>query len=93
MANPDGTKQVSPPTKSAFVVDKEDLKAAPPVAKPETTVEPHEKSFLDSMKDSIKKWVNAGGGEQDGKKTDTDTEVGKMSQAIDTVPGNSTDYG
>lgn len=55
----------------------------------------HEKSVIEGIKGLIKQH-SAGqspGGQLNGKEVTNDSAIDQMSQAIKTVPGNSTDYG
>ena len=105
MANPDGTVQVSPPTRSAFdkSADTGD-KAKPAEAKP---AEPdHAKNALDSIAEYVKSKFGLGEDKGGGAKlTPTSTSGGDtpkpgtandiadaMSGAIKSVPGNNADY-
>ena len=99
MANPDGTVQVSPPTKSAFDQSQPAAKSAPAKSedkgdKPEPGSKDHAASILDSIQSyftSAKK-PEAPGGELDGKKVSVNDAVEQMSGAIKSAPGNNADY-
>lgn len=83
MANPDGTTQVSPPTRSAFAPQKSDPPPAATAPEDKGTAK-HEQSIIDGLKGLISnhKPIQEGG-------TDVNSAV---DEAVKGVPGNTANY-
>jgi hypothetical protein len=85
--NADGTKQVSPPTQSAFAKDTADLKSAPPP--PDTSAKAgadHETSIVEGIKGLIRQ--HSGGTANKAQ----DTALAALDKGVSDAPGNSSDY-
>jgi hypothetical protein len=96
MANPDGTKQVSPPTRSAFSSDAPKSKAvadadreAPTTSAPSKDSSDHEGKILDGLKGLIRQHS---GQMFNAHSDDLDNAKDAVDKAVASTPGNSADY-
>jgi hypothetical protein len=85
--NADGTKQVAPPTKSAFAKDSEDLKSAPPVQAPASKDSTdHESSIINGLKGLIRQHSTGVANKAES------SALSALDQGVSDAPGNSADY-
>lgn len=90
MPNPDGTKQVSPPTRSAFAPPAASPKKAAPAPTKDSSdksqTPDHESSVIEGLKGLIRQ--HSGGSANKNE----DSALAALDRGASEAPGNSTDY-